>query len=104
MVVVSAPFATVTGALWLSGLHLVLAEKTQENGRRFQLCDDGLSACAFEQQGTGDETLLEVAGKYARLWVTEVTMQQVLVLFLSCPNPLLGGLFRRFIASAYACL
>lgn len=82
VVVVSSSFARVTGALWLSGLHLVLVEAPYDQGARLELCADGLTVCEIQRTGSGHSSLLEVTGSQARLWVTDVTMQ-VLPVYLS---------------------
>ena len=61
VVVVSSSFARVTGALWVSGLHLLLVEQPPDEGARLELCADGLSVCETEVEGSGDHSLLAVS-------------------------------------------
>jgi hypothetical protein len=76
VVVVSTPFARVSGALWIDGLHLVLVDEPIQEGARLKLCeDDELSVCEVKREGSGDHSLIKVSGSLARLWVTNVVMQ-----------------------------
>jgi hypothetical protein len=72
----SRPFAKVLGWLWISSLHLVLVDNPGKEGVRFRVCeDDEFDMCEVKREGSSDHSLLEVSGRQARLWVTDVIMQ-----------------------------